>query len=551
MKKFLTIITCFIATVSVAGLAQAGPGSVEVQTDVLGGISVRMGAQVRLVPTQEVNRDFGVSGDLNADQEARAARAMAGLGVGADSTRVHLTEAAGAVKDGYIRSESRLFFNFSHDQDWDVYMALESDSVLEAASADRTDFAWGRQSQQFGIERLEATFNLPWINSRLEGGWDVRGADVKFGGLVYGDDDPHIGIAGCANGFDWAVRYTKKSEEEAGYYDLAWVDTVASTDYSARAESNTIGHPTHKLHADRTFYWGTLGYNFKDLGTYVQGFYFYDDNMMTVANINESESHRHFMGINYKGEYGIFKPMAEIVYNTGEYVSDGDARDYNIDAYAAFADLAVDLKEFIPAQQFQVHVGGYYVSGDHDANDHRLTGFAPAVGIQRFTPRFGTEQGISVDGNPILGQILYSMLPAYYGTVRAGGINAKAALDNPGFEMIGGGLRTKMYGVTYITNVMAMWFNDSTGVESYYAGTLPSVDGEIDEFMGVEWNHEVRYNVYKNVTLKGGMAFFFPGAGAKDITQALNAIGRGVTFDEGEDSSDVSMRFAAELLWFF
>jgi hypothetical protein len=273
--------------------------------------------------------------------------------------------------------------------------------------------------------------------------------------------------------------------------------------------------------------------------------------MMTAGNIRNSASHRHFMGINYKGHYGIFKPMAEIVYNSGEYVSDGDAKDYNIDAYAAFADLAIDLKDFIPAQQFEVHVGGYYVSGDHDKDDHRLTGFAPAVGITRFTPRYGTEQGIAVDGNPILGQILYSMLPAYYGNIRGAGINGKAALDNPGFEMIGGGLNTKVFGVTYITHVMAMWFNDSTGVEAYYAGALPSVDGQIDEFMGVEWNNEVRYKIYKNVTLKGGAAFFFPGSGAKDITKALNAIGRGVSYDDGKSSNDVSTRVAAELLWFF
>ncbi len=538
MKKILTIIIGFFATVTVAGLAQAGPGSVEVQT--LGDITIRMGAQVRLVPTQEVSRDFGVSSTLSSSEEATAAAAMRSLGGGGgNSTKTHLNEAGGAVKDGYIRGENRLFFNFAHDQDWDVYFALESDTTLDRSSADRTDFAIGKQSQQFGIERLEATFNLPWINSRLEGGWDVRGADVKFGGLVYGDDDPHIGIAGCAQGFDWAVRYTKKDESEAGYY----LDNG----------TNAIGAADQKTNVDRTFYWGTLGYNFKDLGTYVQGFYFYDDNMMTpTGDYPNSESHRNFIGINYKGQYGIFKPLAEFVYNTGKYVTADDNRDYNIDAYAMFADLAVDLKQYVPAQQFEVHVGGYYVSGDHDTSDHRLTGFAPAVGISRFSPRFGSEQSISFDGNPVLGQILYSMLPAYYGTVRGGGINGGAALDNPGFEMIGGGLKTKAYGVTYITHAMAMWFNDSTGVEAYYMNQgLAGVDGQIDDFMGVEWNNEVRYNIYKNVTLKGGAAFFFPGSGAKDITKALNAIGRGVTYDQGKKSDDVSMRFAAELLWFF
>ena len=117
--------------------------------------------------------------------------------------------------------------------------------------------------------------------------------------------------------------------------------------------------------------------------------------------------------------------------------------------------------------------------------------------------------------------------------------------------MIGGGIKSKFYGVTYITNVMAMWFNEEAPVEYYYtAQGLSNV--KIDDFMGVEWNHEIRYKIYKNVTLKGGAAFFFPGSGSKDITRALNAIGREQSdFRDGRESDDVSTRIAAELLWFF
>ncbi len=525
MKRFFTVFAVAAISLLMAGIAQAGPGSVEVQT--LGDITIRMGAQVRLVPTSEIDRDFGISDDLGSAEEQTAASIMPGA---YKSTRAHLTEAGGAVKDGYIRGENRLFFNFAHDQDWDVYFALESDTVLDRSGVDRTDFAKGKQSQQFGIERLNASFNLPWINSRLNGGWDVKSADVKYGGMVYGDDDPGIGIVGCKDGFKWEGWYIKKDEDEAGYMSN---------------DNNAIGAPDIDKDADRTFIIGKLGYEFS--GTYVEGFYMLDNN----HQVNQGSGlERHFFGINFKGDYGIFKPIAEFAYVTGS-MDDYAGEDYDVDSFAFFADLLFDLHEMVGIKQFDVHFGGYWLQGDDDPNDDDLEGFTPAVGITRFTPRFGSEQSISHDGNPIFGQILYSMFPAYYGTVTGGGINGAAKLDNPGFQMIGGGINASYGNWTYITHVMAMWFDESEAVENYFsrAGVVGNVD--IDSFMGVEWNNEIRYKLYKSVTIKGGAAFLFPGEGAKDITQALNAYARGVSFDQGKDSDDVSMRFAAELLWFF
>jgi hypothetical protein len=522
----------FMAGTFIASSVHAGPGKVEIQT--FGDITMRIGAQVRLIPTAESNRDFGVGSDLSSAEEAKAARAMRALGVGSDSTKVHLTEAGGAVKDNYIRGENRLFFNFAQDQNWDVYFALESDTTLDRSSADRTDFAMGRQTQQFGIERLEASFNIPWINSRITGGWDVKAADVKFGGMVYGDDDPHIGIEGCANDFTWGAYYTKKDESEAGYYTDP--NTVAI---------NPIGSPTQKNDTDRTFYWGKLGYNLKELHTFVEGFYFLD-----VNDLGGKEAYRHFTGVNFKGEYGIVKPMFEFVYNFGDYdAANGD--DYDISSFAAFGDVAFDLKKMVGLDKFEPHFGFYYLQGDDDLSDNDLNGFTPAVGINRFTPRYGGEQTISLDGNPIFGQILYSLFPTYYGTVRGGGINGNAALDNPGFVMVGGGLKASYEAFRFNTHIMAMWFNETEPVETYYAFQGLGGNIDVDDFMGVEWNNEIIYKVFKSVSVKGGAALLFPGSGAKDITKALNAIGRGVNFEDGKESDNVSMRLAMELLWFF
>ncbi|OCC14967.1 hypothetical protein DBT_1453 [Dissulfuribacter thermophilus] len=211
-RGFFSLIFFSIFSLCLAGISFAGPGSVEIQT--VGDITIKMGAQVRLIPTAEINRDFGVSKDVDG---AVATTILPGTGAISVNTRGHLTEGAGDVKDSYFRNENRLFFNFAHGQDWDVYMALEYDSLWARETADRTDFAAGRQSQQFGIERLLATFNLPMIYSRLQAGWDARGVDIKYGGLVYGDDDPGIGIVGAKDAMKWAFWYIKKDEDEAGY----------------------------------------------------------------------------------------------------------------------------------------------------------------------------------------------------------------------------------------------------------------------------------------------------------------------------------------------
>ncbi len=536
-KGCMALIVGLIAGIFIVSQAIAGPGTVEVQT--VGDITIKMGAQIRLIPTCETNRDFGLSKGLTSSQEETAAQAIWALGsgigghAGSKSTRAHLNESGGAVKDSYIRGENRLFFNFSHGQDWDVYMALESDTVLDRKSADTTDFGYGHQSQQFGIERLLASFNMPWINSRFQAGWDARGVDIGWGGLVYGDDDPGFGIVGAASDFKWSLWYIKKDEDEAGYWEQGTTDSLYG---------NPISSPKQSARADRTFYYGKLGYSVAK--TYLEGFLMLDRNNTSGKHLD-----RYFMGLQGKGTYGIFKPSAEMVYCTGHYGS----QNKDVKSWAMYADLAVDLHKMVGVKKFEGHIGGYYVAGDDNLGDNDLEGFAPATGISRFSPGFGSEQSISFDGNQLLGQTLYSILPAYYGSVRGGGINGAAALDNPGFIMVGGGIKSGFGKWTYITNVMVMWFNETEPVKYYYENYGSGLSNvKIDSYMGTEWNNEFRYKLYKSVTIKGGAAFFFPGAGARDITKALDAIGRGETdFNNGRSSDDVSMRFAAEFLWFF
>ncbi len=528
-KGFLTFLFVLVAGLCFSGLAIAGPGSVVVQT--AGDITVRMGAQIRIIPTAEIDRDFGLSDGLNTDNQRKAASIMPVTGIVSSTPRGHLTEGAGDVKDSYFRSENRLFFNFAHGNDWDVYMALEYDTLFARQTADRTDFAAGKQTQQFGIERLLASFNLPMIHSRLKAGWDARGVDIKYGGLVYGDDDPGIGIDGGVDQYKWSMWYIKKDEDEAGY--------ILGT-------SNPLGEASPGKNNDRTFMYGKLAYDFGP--AVVEGFYMWDKNDQKSRNIDHQ-----FVGVQGSGSFGIVKPTLEVVYSFGDYDDPGDSRDNtDISSWALFGDVTVDLHDMVGIKKFEVHVGGIYAQGDDDFTDDDLEGWAPAVGINRFTPAFGSEQSISFDGNNMFGQVLYSIFPAYYGSSKTGaGINGGASLENPGLIMVGGGVKAAWGKWSYKGNVMAMWFDEADAVAEYYKAKGVQGDVDIDDFMGVEWNNELAYKLYDSVVVKTGAAFLFPGDGAKDITRALNAYAKDKSFEDADDSDDVSMRFAAELLWFF
>jgi hypothetical protein len=541
MKKIAISLLALTLGVLLAVPAMAGPGSVEVT--VPGDISLRMGAQVRMIPTSEIDRDFGLSDNLTGAQEARAAGGLRHQAVLSNSTRSHLTERAGAVKDSYIGTEDRLFFNFAKDKDWDVYMMLEVDTVLNSSAADRTDFALGRQSQQFGIERLNASFNIPCLSSRLRAGWDARGTDIAFGGMVYADDDPGIGLTGGAEGWQWSAWYIKKKELEGAY---------------GLGSPNATGATHQAKDQDRTLMYGKLGREIDS--TYLEGFLIYNGNHYAGPQVDQ-----YVAALQGKGTYGIFKPMLEVAYAFGNYdahpgrtaiLPDGsvhDTSDADIKSWAAFGDVALDLSENVGIKKFEPHIGGYYLQGDDDPLDDDLEGFAPVTGISRFSPRFGTEQSISHDGNPLLGQIEYSMFPAYYGTTwyQGGGITGTSDLDNPGFVMVGGGLNVAEGNWSYKGNVMAMWFNEASAVEAYYTYALGLADVTVDEYMGTEWNNELSYKPYKAVTLKLGVTFLFPGDGAEDITQALDAYAREVPFAQGDSSNDISQRYAAEIIWFF
>jgi hypothetical protein len=59
-------------------------------------------------------------------------------------------------------------------------------------------------------------------------------------------------------------------------------------------------------------------------------------------------------------------------------------------------------------------------------------------------------------------------------------------------------------------------------------------------YVGTEWDTELTLAFSQNTFVKGQVAFFFPGDGIEDATEAL-----------GAKSDDIASRIAAEIIWKF
>ena len=98
-------------------------------------MELKLGGQLRLVPTYESNWDLGLS-------------EWAGIhGLGS-----HVNE-AGILGRDYVRTEDRLYFNVASGDVWDFYMALEFDSAFSQRRTDRVANQEKGIFDDFGLER--------------------------------------------------------------------------------------------------------------------------------------------------------------------------------------------------------------------------------------------------------------------------------------------------------------------------------------------------------------------------------------------------------------
>jgi len=511
------------------------------------GNTYRFGGQMRMIPTSENDWDFGLG-----------RRPVFGGASEVDFKR-HLNE-AGIVSQSYIRTEARLYFN-AEDKDgkWDFYSALEFDSAVDQEEVDR-------RGRDYGLERLHGSVAIPGLEQvRFHAGWDIYFMDaVDAGaGFLYGDDDPGFWLTGDFDSIEFQVGYHKKFED-----NFASRDEEEFIDDQAGVKSDN----------DRDIYDAMLTYNIND-DNEVRFMALYDvmntrsdtTDLFTPALGTDNKGadvKTYRLGLLYTGKLGIFEPEFEAVYQGGEAndavnefgeLPNGTDDDYDIKAYALYADVALNLTDVF-GFKVMPHVGFMYTSGDDDGDDDDLEGYTAVANAQRFTPRFGGEDTIIGDTNILLGTLLYGYLPEFYGNlggtqqggVATGGLangSVGGRGDNPGLTMIGGGItiEPKEF-ISHRTNFMRFEWNEDFSVvnPSNPPGTPPEAlfgpaNIEIDAgTAGQQWSNSLRISLNRHVHIFGNATLFWPGEAVEDVTEAL-----------GNKSDKVAQRYAVALIWRF
>lgn len=521
----------------------AGPGTVNI-----GGIKdihMSFGGQIRIIPTIENNYDFGMG---KATTGTFLPFMPAAYRLGKDYFKNHSNE-AGGVNNNYIRSENRLYFNaLPKGREWSFYAALEFDRALDTNSVDERGGKTG--GSNFGLERLHGTMALPFLpfNSRLHAGWDVWGLDYgEAAGLVYGDDNPGFWLTGDKGDLSWNIGYFKLGENNFQNSIGSFTSDNSSERSDRDLYSGYVDYKINPNHKARVFYAYDQIRNIatKDLiGVLTGGTV--GINRTSVAPSPKTDSHH--AGAYYVGNFGPVEFFGEGVYQfgTAKGTGLGGAREkMDISAYAASADISIELKEMI-GFSVKPHIGFMYTSGDDNAADSKLGGYQGVDNAQRFSSRWGGENTIIGDTNLVLGTMLYGYLPELYGNgtpVFTGGLQNTSGLgsgrgDNPGLTMLSYGITaTPKKHIIFKTNANSFLWNEDISVYSYKTGAPSTVQSG---YVGTEWDNELTLALSKHSYIKTQVSYFFPGKVLNNTTEAL-----------GARSDKVASRYAVELIWNF
>jgi len=412
-----------------------------------------------------------------------------------------------------VRSEFRLGFK-GGGENWSFLTILESDLTYDKRNTDRGERTGGKEDierangmsgNSFGVEKLEFTYDFSsyGLPTTLETGWQTKELDLKTGGVLYGDDHPYIGLRGKINGVSYELL-------DIFVYDD--IGEVGVTDGDA---------------LDWNVY--TLKLTFPFRGFNISPFYAYSDNDAMGATVN-------YIGAEVYGKIEIgsigIVPRAEFVYATGNkekltLPNGRTEKDLDISAYAGFASLEFDISNAI-----KPYIGGYYMSGDDDANDDDIKAFNPITNIARYAPTFGMENAFIYKLIPILGSHLYANDFAMLGGKKTGygGIGNTGSAYNPGMYSFGIGCKGAIEKFSYKTQFQYFEFADSDALEDIYGRN-------IDESVGWEYDLQLTYHFNKHFSLGNVFSYFDPDDAVEDLY--------------GDDFDESAIMDTVEMIWKF
>lgn len=382
----------------------------------------------------------------------------------------------------HIRSELRLGWKAGGDN-WKIMMIAETDIINEKDTADRSFYTSATKGNpagpnaggEFGIERFEANYTFA-PSLVLSTGWNIRAADIKTGGLLFGDDHPFVEIGGkLAENLKYALTYITIQNRQLN----AGEGPIAS-DWRAYML---------KLNADVGA--GDAKFNLSPL-------VLFSDNRAKNAKV-------YYYGIEGTGQIGIFKPSFEFIYADGEF----RGTSLDIKSYAAFAGV-----EAAVSKALNPYVAFRFAKGDDDSSDNDVEGFVGITDIGRFTPLMGMDGNILGEHfTAVYGSPLYSYSPdrAVGGNVY-GGISNASSGNNPGQMLIAVGSKGSISDpLSYKAQVFLIWYDQTKNLPVGAGQTVT----EVDDYAGTTFDLQLAYKFSKNFTTSFIYSAFVPGDGIK------------------------------------
>jgi len=396
----------------------------------------------------------------------------------------------GLTMGEHVRSELRLGWKAGGDK-WKIMMIAESDVINEKDTVDRSFYNTGTKGApaaanaggEFGIERVELNYTFaPALV--LSTGWNIRAADIKTGGLLFGDDHPFIELGGkLTENLAYALTYLQIQNRQL----TAGISPVANDWRAYMLKLNALV--------------GTGNVKF-DLSP-----------MVVLSDNRQNNAKVYYYGIEGTGQIGIFKPSFEFVYADGEFRNTTPSRD--IKAYAAFAGV-----ELAVSKAFNPYVAFRFATGDDNSSDNDVEGFVGITDIARFTPLMGMDGNIlgegmaSTPGATPYSNALYSYAPERaFTTNRYGGISNVGSGDNPGHMIIALGAKGAVSeALSYKAQAFMIWFDQTKNLPIGAGKTVT----EVDDYAGTTFDLQLSYKFSPNFSTYFIYSTFVPGDGIKD-----------------------------------
>lgn len=435
-----------------------------------------------------------------------------------DAEDIPLLNEGGFASGEHVRAELRLGVSSKGDN-WRAKIVAEGDMIMEKDTADRSFYNGATKENlpnagsEFGIERAEFAYAFSKA-FELSTGWDIRSADIKSGGLVFGDDHPFVGATGAlaANTRYEALYIIIQNRERFGPNASGAIVPIAG-DAPVRDDWRA-----YSFKVDQSF-----ALNEKDKLT-VSPFFMASANKARLANA-------YYLGAELTGKVGIITPSAEFAYVTGSFADVGATPGNDIASYAAFLGAEVGLRK-----AFNPYVALRYTRGDDNAADKEANGFVGITDIGRFTPLMGMDGNILGEhlagGANVYASPLYSYSPdRAVGGNLYGGIGNASSGNNPGQRLVAvgakGDLSAFVPNLSYKAQAFFIMYDETQNLLN-----VKSPGQKVSSYMGTTADVQLRYKASPNFAVEYIASALLPGSGIEDQINASDpALVTGLSFD--------------------